>query len=74
MALFQGTSNFQAKRAARHGRTKQYKESIENKKVNNNKQPETKDDNKVIKKFKIFGGKITHITHLMRMNFIITRL
>ena len=47
MALFQGTSNFQAKRAARHGRTKQYKESIENKKVNNNKQPETKDDNKV---------------------------
>ena len=42
-----GYSNFAAKRAARHGRTKQYKESIENKKVNNNKQPETKDDNKV---------------------------
>ena len=32
MSLFQGTSNFAAKRAARHGRTKQYKEQLKNKK------------------------------------------
>ena len=44
MSLFQGTSNFAAKRAARHGRTKQYKESLQTKKNNQIKQVETKDD------------------------------
>ena len=28
-----GYSNFAAKRAARHGKTRQYKESLENKKI-----------------------------------------
>ena len=66
MALFQGTSNFQAKRAARHGRTKQYKESIENKKVNNNKQPETKDDNKV-------SDPVRHMSHPKFMGYPVAR-
>ena len=44
MSLFQGTSNHAAKRAARHGRTRQYKESLANSKKNNNKQTDTKDD------------------------------
>lgn len=45
--MFQGGySNFAAKRAARHGKTKQYKESLKNQKVNDNKQPETKNDTK----------------------------
>ena len=39
-----GYSNFAAKRAARHGKTRQYKESLENKKKNDNKQIDTKDD------------------------------
>ena len=39
-----GYSNFQAKRAARHGRTRQYKESLENSKKNDNKQTDTKND------------------------------
>ena len=47
MALFQGGySNFAAKRAARHGKTKQYKESLKNQKVSDNKEPETKNDKK----------------------------
>ena len=38
--MFQGGyNNFAAKRAARHGKTKQYKESLNNQKVNDNKQP-----------------------------------
>ena len=36
MAMFQGKSNFAAKRAARHGRTKQYKESLKTSKENDN--------------------------------------
>ena len=44
MSLFQGTSNHAAKRAARHGRTRQYKESLANSKKNDNKQTDTKDD------------------------------
>ena len=45
--MFQGGyNNFAAKRAARHGKTKQYKESLNNQKVNDNKQPETKNDTK----------------------------
>ena len=43
--MFQGGySNHAAKRAARHGKTKQYKESLKNQKVNENKQPESKTD------------------------------
>ena len=45
--MFQGGyNNFAAKRAARHGKTKQYKESLKNQKINDNKQPETKNDTK----------------------------
>ena len=45
--MFQGGySNFAAKRAARHGKTKQYKESLKNQKENDNKEPETKNDKK----------------------------
>ena len=43
--MYQGVySNFAAKRAARHGRTKQYKESLANSKKNDNKQTDTKND------------------------------
>ena len=44
MAMFQGKSNFAAKRAARHGRTKQYKESLKTAKKNDNKSTETIND------------------------------
>ena len=58
--MFQGGyNNFAAKRAARHGRTKQYKESLQNQKVNDNKQPETKND----KKKSGGGSKPRHMPH-----------
>ena len=62
--MFQGGyNNFAAKRAARHGKTKQYKESLNNQKVNDNKQPETKND-----KNKSGGSsKPRHMSHPKQM-------
>ena len=70
MAMYQGGySNFAAKRAARHGRTKKYKESIETKKENVNKNTNTKND----KKNTGTKSKPRHMSHPDVMGYPVAR-